>query len=64
MKNKKIVGLVLIVLGFALALWGYDVYDSAGSKLGRAIGGDTPIEAFIGLGSGVVCIILGILRIK
>lgn len=62
--NKKIIGVVLIVVGFALAFWGYDVYDSAGSQLGRAISGDTPIEAWLGLVGGAVCIVLGVLKVK
>ena len=62
--NKKVIGIVLLVAGCALAFWGYDVYSSAGSKIGRALSGDTPIEAWIGMGGGAVCIILGILRIK
>ena len=62
--NKKIIGAVLIIVGVALAYWGYDVYDSAGSKLGRAISGDTPIEAWLGLVGGAISIVLGILKIK
>lgn len=62
--NKKIIGVVLIVVGVALAFWGYDVYDSAGSQLGRAISGDTPIEAWLGLVGGAVCIVLGVLKVK
>ena len=33
--NNKIVGIVLIVVGAALALWGYNVYDSAGAQITR-----------------------------
>ena len=62
--NKKIIGVVLIAVGVALAFWGYDVYDSAGSQLGRAISGDTPIEAWLGLVGGAVCIVLGVLKVK
>lgn len=29
--NNKIVGIVLIVIGIALIMWGYDVYDAAAS---------------------------------
>ncbi|SMF15758.1 Protein of unknown function [Alteromonadaceae bacterium Bs31] len=62
--NKKIIGVILIVVGIALAFWGYDVYGSAGSKLGRVISGDTPIEAWLGMVGGAICIILGALRLK
>ncbi|NVJ61966.1 MAG: DUF3185 family protein [Gammaproteobacteria bacterium] len=63
MKNK-IIGIALIVIGVALAIWGYDVYDSAGSHVTRALSGDTPIEAWLGMGGGAICIIVGVLRLK
>ncbi len=62
--NNRIIGIVLIIVGIALAFWGYDVYDSAGSQVSRAFSGDTPIEAWIGLVGGAVCIIIGLLKVK
>ncbi|NCP63090.1 MAG: DUF3185 family protein [Paraglaciecola sp.] len=62
--NKKLFGMVMIIVGIALAMWGYDVYDSAGSQVSRALSGDTPIEAWFGLGGGVLCILLGLSRLK
>lgn len=62
--TNKLIGVVLIVAGVALAAWGYDVYDAAGSQIRRALSGDTPIEAWLGMGGGAVCIILGVLRLK
>jgi uncharacterized membrane protein YidH (DUF202 family) len=62
--NKKIIGVILIVAGVALAIWGYDVYDSAGSQITRALSGDTPIEAWIGMIGGGLCIIFGIKQLK
>ena len=62
--NKKIIGIILIVIGVALALWGFDVYDSAGSQIGRALTGDTPIEAWAGMVGGVICIVIGIMTVK
>ncbi|GAA78344.1 hypothetical protein P20495_0835 [Pseudoalteromonas sp. BSi20495] len=44
--SNKIIGIVLIVIGIALIMWGYDVYDAAVSQLSRAFSGDTPIEAW------------------
>ncbi len=63
MKSKHI-GIVLIVVGVALILWGYNVYDSAGSQISRAFSGDTPIEAWVGLVGGAVCLLFGILKVK
>lgn len=62
--NKKVIGIVLIVIGVALAIWGYDIYDSAGSQIGRALTGDTPIEAWAGMVGGAICIIIGTLKVK
>lgn len=62
--NNRIIGIVLIVVGIALAFWGYDVYDSAGSQVSRAFSGDTPIEAWLGLVGGAVCIVVGLLKVK
>ena len=62
--NSKIIGAVLIAVGVALAFWGYDIYDSASSQIDRAITGDTPIEAWAGMIGGVVCIIVGAMKLK
>ncbi|MDN3637651.1 DUF3185 family protein [Simiduia curdlanivorans] len=62
--NKKVIGVVLIVVGVALGAWGYDVYDSATSQITRAINGEAPFEAWAGMVGGVICILVGILRIK
>ncbi|WP_020406952.1 DUF3185 family protein [Hahella ganghwensis] len=62
--NKKIIGIVLIIIGVALVAWGYNIYDSAGSQVSRALSGDTPIEAWAGLVGGAICIIIGIFRVK
>ncbi len=62
--NNKIIGIVLIVIGVALAMWGYNIYDSATSQIGRALSGDTPIEAWAGMVGGAICILVGILKVK
>ena len=62
--NNRQIGIVLIIVGAALAFWGYDVYDSAGSQLTRAFSGDAPFEAWAGMVGGVICIVLGVLKAK
>ena len=62
--NNKIIGIVLIVIGVALAFWGYNVYDSASAQIGRAISGDTPVEAWAGMVGGVICVLIGITKVK
>ncbi|TMP48891.1 MULTISPECIES: DUF3185 family protein [unclassified Pseudoalteromonas] len=62
--TNKIIGIVLIVIGIALAIWGYDVYDSATSQVTRALNGETPMEAWLGFIGAAVCILVGITRLK
>jgi len=62
--NNKIIGIILIIVGGALAFWGYDIYDSAGSQVSRAFSGDTPIEAWAGMVGGAICVVIGILKVK
>lgn len=62
--NNKLLGIILIIIGTALCIWGYDVYDSAGSQIGRTLGGDTPIEAWLGLIGGAIFIVVGVFRLK
>ena len=45
-------------------MWGYDVYDSATSQIERAFSGDTPMEAWLGMIGGAVCILIGIFKVK
>lgn len=62
--NNKIVGIVLVVVGVALAIWGYNIYDSAGSQITRAVNGETPIEAWVGMVGGVIALLIGISKLK
>ncbi len=64
MTGKKIAGIGLIVVGTALAIWGYNVYDAVGSQLSRAVSGDTPIEAWAGMVGGALCVLIGIVQLK
>jgi uncharacterized membrane protein YidH (DUF202 family) len=62
--HNKYLGIALIVIGLALAAWGYTVYDSAGSQVTRALNGDTPIEAWAGMVVGAICVLIGISKVK
>jgi uncharacterized membrane protein YidH (DUF202 family) len=62
--NNKYLGIMLIAVGVALAVWGYNIYDSAGSKITRAFSGDAPVEAWAGMVGGVICIVIGALKLK
>jgi len=62
--NNKTVGIVLIIAGVVLAAWGYNIYDSAGSQISRALSGDAPIDAWAGMVIGAFCVVLGIFKIR
>jgi len=62
--SNKIIGIVLIIAGTALTIWGYNIYDSASSQVSRALNGDTPIDAWAGMVGGVICVLIGITRFK
>ena len=62
--NNKVIGIVIIAVGIALAAWGYNVYDSTGSQFNRAFNGDAPVEAWAGMVVGAICIVLGIFKAK
>jgi len=62
--NNKYIGIVLIIIGVVLAMWGYNIYDSAGSQVSRAFSGDAPLEAWAGMVGGIICIVIGILKVK
>ncbi|SBS31223.1 hypothetical protein MSP8887_01736 [Marinomonas spartinae] len=62
--NNKIIGLILIVAGAALAVWGYNIYDAATSQVARALSGDTPMKAWAGMVGGAICILFGLSRMR
>lgn len=62
--NDKLVGLLLIIMGIALMVWGYDKYDSVSSQASRIIGGGVPIESWVGLIGGAINIFVGVMKVK
>lgn len=62
--KKKNIGIILIIVGVALAFWGYNIYDSAGSQVSRALTGDAPMKAWAGMIIGAICIGIGVSKVK
>jgi uncharacterized membrane protein YidH (DUF202 family) len=58
------IGIALIIVGVALAAWGYNIYHSTGAQVSRAQSGDAPIEAWVGMVGGTICTVLGIFKVK
>lgn len=62
--NKKLLGLILMIAGVGLILWGVQMYGSFGSELSRAFSGsptDKTIGAFI---AGAVSLLSGLFLFK
>ena len=59
----RVIGIVLIIAGVALAFWGYNEYDSASSQISRAFSGDAPMEAWVGMIGGAICVVMGIFSV-
>lgn len=62
--NNKYIGIALIVIGIALIVWGYNIYDSAESHISRAFNGEVPAKAWLGMIGGAICAIVGVLKVK
>jgi len=57
---KKIIGLILLVVGIGLAYWGYQVSGSVGSQLSQAFTGsptDKVMACYIG---GAASLVVGL----
>jgi uncharacterized membrane protein len=59
--NKQI-GIVLLVVGIGLLIWGFNLYGAFSSKVARAFTGSAPDKTVIILISGAVCIAAGLFQ--
>jgi len=62
--NNKYIGIALIITGVALAIWGFNIYDSASAQITRALSGETPVKAWAGMVVGALCVAIGIFKIR
>ena len=60
MSNKKLIGLILLVVGIGLVIWGYQLSDSVGSQLTKAISGSYSDKVMLMYIGGAVCLIAGL----
>lgn len=58
--TMKIIGIALVVIGFGLALWGYQLSDSVGSQISRALTGSDTDKVIIFYITGAVSFVVGI----
>ncbi len=58
--SMKIIGLVLIVLGTGLAIWGYQLSGSVGSQITQAVTGSDTDKVMTFYISGAVSFVVGL----
>jgi uncharacterized membrane protein len=58
-KNSSKIGVILLVVGISLLLWGINLYGAFGNKLARTFSGSSSNETMIFLIAGAVCTVLG-----
>ena len=58
-KNINTLGIILLVIGVALLIWGLNLYGAFGNKLSQTLTGASTNETMLFLISGTVCAVLG-----
>ncbi len=58
-KNLNALGIILLVAGIGLLLWGINLYGAFGNKLARTFTGASTNETMIFLIAGAICTALG-----
>jgi hypothetical protein len=58
--TMKIIGIVLVVLGIGLALWGYQLSGSVGSQITQAVTGSDTDKVMTLYITGAVSLVVGI----
>jgi len=57
--NKRIIGIMLIMMGMALIVWGYNYYNAAQLQLETSV----PLQTWMGMIGGVINIFVGIRKL-
>jgi len=63
-QNKKMIGLVLTVVGIGLAAWGYQMSGSIGSQLNQAFTGSHGDKVMTLYIAGAACIAAGLFMLS
>jgi hypothetical protein len=62
-KNTNTIGIILLVAGIGLLIWGINLYGAFGNKLARTFSGASTNETMTFLIAGAVCTVLGALMV-
>jgi TRAP-type C4-dicarboxylate transport system permease small subunit len=60
---KSLFPLVLLVVGVALLVWGYNAFHSVSSNTSEALGGAPSTKAIVLLGVGAIAAVIGVVRL-
>jgi TRAP-type C4-dicarboxylate transport system permease large subunit len=58
--NKKIIGLVLLIAGVGLLIWGYNMSQSVGGQITQAFNGAPEDKVMIMYIAGAACAVVGV----
>jgi hypothetical protein len=58
-KDSSRIGIILLIVGIGLLLWGINLYGAFGNKFARTFTGASTNETMIFLIAGAVCTVLG-----
>ena len=58
--NNKIIGIVLLIVGVALLVWGYNISQSLSGQLSQTFSGSPGDKAMYMYIGGAICAALGI----
>ena len=61
--NSSKIGIILLVAGIGLLLWGINLYGAFGNKFARTFTGASTNETMIFLIAGAVCTVFGALMV-
>jgi uncharacterized membrane protein len=62
--RMKIIGIILVVLGIGLAIWGYQLSDSVQSQITQAVTGSNTDKVMILYIAGAISFIVGIYQLS
>ena len=61
---NKLIGIVLVVVGVGLLLWGFNLYDAFSSRVSRIVTGSPPDKTVVILIAGAVCAAAGVFQLS
>jgi len=61
--TSQLIGIILLIAGIALLVWGFNLYGSFGNKLSRAFDGSVDAKTVAVLAGGGLCTLVGLFKL-